>query len=151
MTNLFTSQVAEVQLIYKNKVKTSERKKITMSSQAVEILKPFYDDVIEYKEVFYCLFLNQANHVLAISKISEGGLNATVVDLKMIFQYALKVNAQGIILSHNHPSGNKAISDADMKITKQIIEAGKIMQVQILDHLIITSEGYTSFQDEGVI
>lgn len=151
MNNLINNQVSEIQILYKNKVKASERIKITLSSHADKVLRPFYEDDMDYKELSFAIFLNRANHVLAFSKISEGGLCSTVIDQKLLFQYALKVNAQSIILSHNHPSGNKDASEADKQLTKKIIEAGKIMQIQILDHIILTSEGYTSFQDEGLM
>jgi len=151
MNNLINSQVSEVEITYKNKVKASDRITVTQSVHAFTALLPYYENFIDHKEASFAVFLNRANHILAISKISEGGLCSTVIDLKLLFQYALKVNAQNIIISHNHPSGNKTISEADLKLTRRIVEAGKIMEIQILDHIILTSEGYTSFQDEGIM
>jgi DNA repair protein RadC len=151
MNNLINNQVSEVEITYKNKVKASDRVKITNSIHAINVLEPFYENYIDYKEVSFAIFLNKANHVLAVSKISEGGLCSTVIDQKILFQYALKVNAQSIIISHNHPSGNKTPSEADKKITNQMINAGLILEIKILDHLILTNEGYTSFAEEGLI
>jgi DNA repair protein RadC len=151
MNNLINNQVSEVEITYKNKVKASDRVKITNFIHAINVLEPFYENYIDYKEVSFAIFLNKANHVLAVSKISEGGLCSTVIDQKILFQYALKVNAQSIIISHNHPSGNKTPSEADKKITNQMVNAGLILEIKILDHLILTNEGYTSFAEEGLI
>jgi len=95
------------------------------------------------------LLLNRANRVLGFVKISEGGVSGTVVDPKKIFQIALKANASGIILAHNHPSGNTTPSASDESITAKIVAAGKFLEISVLDHLIITSEQYFSFSDEG--
>ena len=151
MNNLYNNQVSEVEITYKNKIKASDRIKITSSIHAVNVLEPFFENYIDYKEVSFAIFLNKANHVLAVSKISEGGLCSTIIDQKILFQYALKVNAQSIIISHNHPSGNKTPSEADKKITTQMIHAGNILEIKILDHVILTSEGYTSFAEEGLM
>ena len=95
------------------------------------------------------MLLNTANKPLGICKISEGGLSSTTVDVRNIFQTALKANAANVILFHNHPSGNLRPSEADRSITKKIIEAGKVMDIKVLDHVIMTAESYFSFTDEG--
>ena len=97
------------------------------------------------------MLLNRANKVLGFSKISSGGTSGTLVDVKIIFQIALKSNASSIILGHNHPSGNLKPSDADIRITRTIKEAGKMMEIPLVDHLILTDENYYSFADEGMI
>jgi DNA repair protein RadC len=89
--------------------------------------------------------------VLGYCQISAGGLNGTVADVRIIMQTALKSNACSIILSHNHPSGNLVPSEADKDLTKKIREAGKFLDIPALDHLIITSESYFSFADEGLM
>ncbi|HHT9135832.1 MAG TPA: JAB domain-containing protein [Candidatus Wunengus sp. YC60] len=143
-------QVAEVEISYKTKVKPKDRIKITTSQNAYEALKRCYDpDKIEHIEQFYILLLNRSNSVLGFSKISQGGLSATIADIRLIFQIALKANAHSIILSHNHPSGNLKASQDDIAMTKQIAEAGKILDIKVLDHIIVTSESYLSLQDEG--
>ena len=95
--------------------------------------------------------MNKANRVLGISKISEGGLSGTVVDPKRIFQVALKANATSIIMAHNHPSGNVQPSEADLKITRKCRDAGALLDIAVLDHIILTADHYTSLADEGTL
>jgi DNA repair protein RadC len=97
------------------------------------------------------MFTNRANKVLGIFELSTGGVSGTVADPKLIFAAALKVAASGLILSHNHPSGNLQPSQADIDLTRKIKEAGKLLEIQLLDHIILTTEGYYSFADEGLI
>lgn len=97
------------------------------------------------------LFLNRANKVLGYYLISVGGITGTVVDTRSIFQTALKANACSIILAHNHPSGNPLPSDADKLITRKLKEAGEVLDINLLDHLILLPEGYTSMADEGML
>lgn len=108
-------------------------------------------DLIDYKEVFYIILLNNSNEVLGISKISEGGITGTVVDVRLVFQIALKSHAVGMILAHNHPSGTLKPSQADISLTKKLKNAGEILDVKVLDHLIITTENYFSFADENIL
>jgi len=97
------------------------------------------------------MLLNRANKVLGIAQISQGGISGTVTDVRIILQYALKANASGIILCHNHPSGNMEPSESDLKITSKLKEAAIIHDITLLDHLIITNEGYHSLADNGYI
>jgi DNA repair protein RadC len=97
------------------------------------------------------MLLNRSNRVLGISCISKGGISGTVVDVKIILQTALKANASGLIISHNHPSGNLTASSEDIKITVKLKNACKLLDLSLLDHLIITDEGYLSFADEGML
>ena len=146
------TQVAEIELIYKSKVKASERPKVTTSSDAYHLLKQNWDEnKIEFVEQFKVLFLNRANKVLAIYELSTGGVSGTVADPKLVFSAALKVNASNIILCHNHPSGNIKPSAADEQLTRKIKEAGKYLDLPVIDHLIITNESYYSFADEGLL
>ena len=144
-------KVSEIEITYKNAVKPSDRPKISCSKDAFELLKNCWSDKIEYVEEFYVLLLNKANKVLGVSKISEGGTSGCLVDPKRIFQTALKSNASGIILSHNHPSGNLIPSDADCKITRKVKEIGMLLEIAVLDHIIISADGYYSFADEGTL
>ena len=144
--------VAEVSLTYLTKVKPSDRPAIKNSHDAHKIFFDSWDQsTIEHKETFKMLLLNRANKVLGITTISEGGLSGTVTDVRLIYQYAIKGNASGIIIAHNHPSGNISPSESDMKITNKIKEAGNLLDIQLLDHIIITPEMdlYRSFADEG--
>jgi DNA repair protein RadC len=145
------NQLAEVTVSYNPKVKPSQRIKISNSKNAEEVLRKVYKGDLEYREKFYILLLNRANKVLGWCKISEGGITGSVADVRLIFQTALKTHATSIILCHNHPSGNLNPSDADIELTRRIREAGKILDIQVLDHLIITAESYFSFADDGII
>ena len=145
-------EVAEIQLAYKSNVKPSQRPKITGSKDAYQVFKESWDDSrLELVEQFKAMFTNRANKVLGILEVSTGGISGTVADPRLIFVAALKICASGVILSHNHPSGNLAASQADMELTRKIKEAGKFLEIQLLDHIIITSEGYFSFADEGLV
>ena len=148
---IINQKVAEIEIVYRNKVKASDRVKISRSNDCFELLKSFWGDKLDYCEQFYLLLLNRSNIVLGISKISEGGVSGTVVDPKRIFQVALKSNASNLILAHNHPSGNTNPSEADRKLTRKIKDAGLLLDISTLDHLIITSDGYYSFADQGEI
>lgn len=144
-------KVAEVQLSYKPEIKPSQREKIASSETAYKLLRPFYEDYMEHREVFFVILLNRNNKVLGVFKLSEGGVAGTVADSKLLYQAAILANASAIILSHNHPSGSTMPSEADRRLTRDIINAGKLFDIKILDHLIMTEEGYLSFADEGLI
>jgi len=145
--------ISEVRLVYRTKVKASERLKVKCSKDAFDIFMENWDqDSIEHIEEFKLMLLTRSNKVLGIASISKGGINGTVTDVRIILQYAIKANASGIIICHNHPSGNVEPSESDITITRKIKESGCIMDVQLLDHLIIVPEGgYYSMGDEGLI
>ena len=146
------NQIAEVELIYRSKVKASERPKITHSKDAYVIFKTNWDEnKIELQEQFKVMLLNRANKVLGIYEVSTGGMTGTVADPKLIFAAALKAGACGIILVHNHPSNNLKPSIPDEQLTLKIKEGGKLLDIKLLDHLIISSEGYLSMADEGLV
>lgn len=143
-------QVAEIELVYRTNVKPSERPRITSPKDSAELLKALWNpDKLEFVEQFRILLLNRANRVLGIVDISTGGITGTVADPKIIFSAALKANACAIILSHNHPSGNTQPSLADQQLTTKIKEAGKFLDMKVLDHIIISTEGYYSFAEQG--
>lgn len=145
-------QVAEIQLSYRQKVKPSEMPKIASSRDAYDILLQGWDqDKISLQEQFKVLFLNRAHKVLGQLELSTGGVSGTVADPKIIFVAALRAMASGIIISHNHPSGNLTASQSDIDLTKKLKEAGKFLELQLLDHIIVTTEGYFSFADEGML
>ena len=153
MKNLEISIVNEVCLKYKTKIKPSELPKINGSCDCVNIFRSIeiYNNNIDIYECFYCMYLSKANKVLSVMLISEGGISGTVVDLKKILAPAILQHASGIIISHNHPSGNLNPSQPDIDMTKKIKEAAKLIDVQLFDHIILTSEEYLSFSDEGLI
>ena len=145
-------QVAEVELVYRTKVKPSQRPKITTSVDAYEILQKIWNrDKIELVEEFKVLLLNRSNKVLGVLDASSGGITGTVADPRIILTAAIKANAVGIILSHNHPSGSVKPSRADEELTVKIREAARFLDMTVLDHIIISSEGYYSFADEGLL
>ena len=120
------------------------------SRDAYDLMLPNWTD-IEYTESFFIILLNRSNKVLGVCKISIGGLAGTVTDPKKIFQTALKANASSLILTHNHPSGNLSPSKSDNEITKKCVNAGKFLDLLVLDHIIVTRHGYFSFADEGLL
>lgn len=128
---------------------SNERPKITSSKDAYDVIKADLLDIPH--EEFWILLLNRANRVIRKSQISQGGIAGTVADPKIIFKLALDDLASGIILAHNHPSGNLTASQADLDLTKKLKEAGKLLDIQVLDHLIVAGQKYFSFADEGLI
>lgn len=145
-------EVSEIQLTYRNKVKLSLRPTVSKSKDAAKILRQNWnEDTIEFIEEFRVMFLNRANQVLGISLLSTGGQAGTTVDPKIVFAAALKANAATIVISHNHPSGQLKPSDADLGITKRLVQAGLFLDLPVVDHIILTSEGYYSFADNGLI
>jgi DNA repair protein RadC len=148
----FMPQMAEVEIYYKTKIKAKEQPRITSSTDIRDYLRQIWNPMkIEYVEEMMIIVLNRANHILGWAKVSQGGLAGTVVDAKVIFQIALKANASAIIISHNHPSGNLKPSSADISLTKKIVEAGKNLDLPLLDHIIMASDSYYSFADEGML
>jgi DNA repair protein RadC len=144
--------VSEIELIYKTKVKNSERPQIKSSKDAYKLALSVWDcNKIELFEQFKLLFMNQAHKALGIYEISSGGITGTIVDLRLIFSAALKANATSLIMIHNHPSGNLTASDADKQITQKVKEAGKLLDITLLDSLIITTKSYYSFADESAL
>jgi len=146
----YNGDTPEITLKYKSS--GLKKTKITSSETAYEMFKQMYDaDTLEYCESSIVIYLNRANNSIGWQKISQGGITGTVVDLRMILGTALKCGATGIILSHNHPSGNLLPSGADDKLTKQIKSACEIMEFSLIDHLIITTDEYYSYADQGKI
>lgn len=132
------------------------RRKETLTKSNPRINSP--QDVYEYmtgdlldleKEEFWVIFLNRANSVIKKMPISSGGISGTTVDPRIIFKEAIACLASGIVLIHNHPSGNLKPSESDLRITKKLFEGGKLMDVSILDHIIFSNDGFYSFKDEG--
>jgi DNA repair protein RadC len=145
--------VSEVRLVYRTKIKASERLQVKCSKDAFDIFIGSWElDSIEHFEEFKLMLLTRSNKVLGIASISKGGINGTVTDVRIILQYAIKANASGIIICHNHPSGNLQPSESDLTITRKIKESGNLMDIQLLDHLlIIPEEKYCSMADEGLL
>lgn len=162
-SNLFSSQlimqvdqnylpVSELKLIYKQNFKTSGRPKINNSIDSYNILLSSWDkDLIDFIEEFKILLLNTANKVIGCLGISRGGFRGTIADPRVIFAAALTGCASSIVLAHNHPSGNLKPSDQDIFLTNKLKNGGLLLDIVVIDHIIITSEGYYSFADQGMI
>lgn len=147
---IFESEIAEVQISYSHKIKPSLQVKVLTSGDAYKHVLPLWEN-IDFRESFAILLLSRAQKVLGLCWISKGGVSGTVVDPKIIFQAALKANASCILLIHNHPSGQLNASDADIRLTRKLKDAGAFLDITVVDHIIITSESYYSMADEGII
>lgn len=146
------TKVAEVELVYKTKVKASERPKINSSKDIYEIIRQLWDaNKIDMLEEFKVLLLNRGNRIIGVYEVSSGGITGTVADPRLILAAALKSLSVGIVLCHNHPSGNLTPSRADEQLTRKIKEAATYHDITVLDHIILTSEGFLSFADEGLL
>ena len=148
---LITSKLAEIKVAYFTKVKFKDMQKITSSRDCEFVLRNIWSPQLELREEFYLLLLNRANKVVGWHCISQGGLDSTVADIRIIFSITLKCVATGIIVAHNHPSGNLKPSETDIALTRKIKEAGKLLDITLFDHIILTNEGYYSFADEGLL
>ena len=139
--------------IKKFELKTSqtdlEQVKISKSEDAADFIRQFYSDDIEIYESFFILLMNRANKVTGYAKISQGGVCGTIVDKKIILKYIVDSLASGVIIAHNHPSGNTSPSDSDIRITKEIRQLCELVDSTLFDHIILTSESFYSFADNG--
>lgn len=145
----FKTHLNEIQAKYIKKDQPNA--KITSSKCAEEVLRNVFPIDLNHREAFIVLYLNRANNTVGYNITSLGGLSSTGADSRVIFQHALLCNASSMVLCHNHPSGNLKPSEADIQVTNKIKELGKLLDVQVLDHLIISEEGFYSFADEGLI
>ena len=126
-----------------------QKTKITTSESASKVIRQFYFDDINIYESFFILLLNRANNTTGFAKISQGGTAGTVVDIKIIAKYAVESLSSAVIICHNHPSGNKQPSEADINITKKIKDALLLLDIKLIDHIIITENDLYSFADNG--
>lgn len=147
------SKVAEIKISYLPKFNASERPRVTSSKEGFDIMFQYWNkDTIAFQEEFKILLLNHYGRVLGYYHIGTGGMAGVVVDAKLIFRAALKACASSILLFHNHPSGNRKPSPEDLRITERLVEVGKLLDLRVLDHQIITPDhDYFSFADEGLI
>ncbi|RKS98044.1 RadC family protein [Chryseobacterium defluvii] len=127
----------------------SEKPVISNSNDAYNVFRNQLSDL--RTEEFWAVFVNQSNKIIHLSRLTQGGISQSVVDVRILFKTALDHLATGVIIAHNHPSGSLKPSREDMTITQKIKEAGKFLSVQLLDHLIITQDSYFSFSDEGLL
>jgi DNA repair protein RadC len=143
--------IPEIKISFKvDKVKKSEMTQISTSKQGYDVLREVFNaDTIDWLEEAIVLCLNNASKVVGFYKLSTGGVTGTVMDPRIIFTVALNCGASGIVIAHNHPSGTLKPSQNDIDITYKIREGGKLLNIKLLDHIIVTDEGYYSFGDDG--
>lgn len=151
MQNLIIPEI-QFSLSYVNQVKQSELRQITSSQDCEDVLRiVFNSSTFLWREEMLLLCLNRANKVVGYYRVSVGGVSGTVCDPKVIFTIALNSGASAIVLAHNHPSGNLTPSEADKALTKKIKEVGALLEVQLIEHMILTHESYYSFADNGTL
>ena len=144
------SNIAEIQISYSHKTEKKFRIIIKNSKDAYTSFLSCWDmDLIELQEEFKILLLNTSNEVLGIHSLSKGSTRGTVVDLKLLYAIALKSNAIGVIIAHNHPSGALKPSRSDLELTKKIKKSGELLDIKLLDHLVITKDDFYSLADRG--
>ena len=133
----------------RNSSEYQEKKKIVQPSHIYEYLKPDLMDLTH--EEFWIVLLRRDNSVISKQAVSSGGVSGTVADPKVIYKKALDKMASGIVVAHNHPSGNLQPSEADIRLTRKLKEAGMLLDIQFTDHIIFTDKGYFSFAEEGIL
>ncbi|WP_185211418.1 JAB domain-containing protein [Sphingobacterium mizutaii] len=149
MKNLMN--VSEISVEFKPKFKLSECPQVSSSKEAFQIFKNVWDEgLMTFLEEFKVILLNNANRVLGVVDIAMGGKDYVPVDMKVIFSIALKASASKIILAHNHPSEKLVASSHDIAITKKAVECGKLLDIEVCDHLILSNHSYISLRDEGM-
>ena len=147
MKKTYKSTISEYSLKYtKSEI---QKTKVTTSESASNVIRKFYFDDINIYESFFILLLNRANNTTGFAKISQGGTAGTVVDIKIIAKYAVESLSSAVIICHNHPSGDKRPSDADLNITRRIKDALLLLDIKLIDHIIITENDFYSFADNG--
>jgi DNA repair protein RadC len=144
--------VTEIEISYKSKIKPSERRKVLSVKDAYHVFRESWNEnTIDLIEEFKVLMVNNRKRVLGIYTASQGGIALVSVDIRLVFACALKLCTCGIIICHNHPSGSLKPSVSDKQLTERFRAAGKLLDIHLLDHLLISSEGYYSFADEGLL
>lgn len=145
-----TLSFPQVSVNYKDS--DASRRIIVKSSQSsYDIFKEAYEECMQHHEECWVMFLNQANRLIGVSCISKCGISQTVVDIRIIMQTALLSHASGIILSHNHPSGNMVASSSDNALTSRLKKACELLDIRLLDHIILSESEYMSYADEGML
>ena len=140
---------AAVELYKRVNIKQAERRQIISSETVCDILKPLIGDI--EKEEFWAIYLNQSNRVIRKERLSAGGITGTHVDVLLIMKEAILCNATGMIIAHNHPSGNEKPSKEDNLITEQVKKAAETLNIRLIDHVIVTSNTYYSYMDNGML
>ena len=140
---------AAIELHKRLQIKQAERQQVISSDTVCDILRPLIGDI--EKEEFWAVYLNQSNRIIRRERLSVGGIAGTYVDIRLIMKEAILCNATGMIISHNHPSGNENPSPEDNRITEQIKKAADSLNIRLTDHIIITSNTYYSYVENGML
>ena len=149
---LIDSRIAEISVSYSHPVRYDDRIKMTSLAPVISVLRYVWDErTIELYESFKVILLNRNNRLLGVASIAEGGITNTVVDVRILFAIALKTTAVGIILAHNHPSGNINPSESDRFLTKKIVEGANLLEIMVMDHIIITKDNHYSFKEHDIM
>jgi DNA repair protein RadC len=127
------------------------KSKIRTGQDAADFIRKFYGDDLTLFESFYLLLLNRGNNTIGYAKISQGGITGTVVDQRIVCKYAIDSLATGVILAHNHPSGNINPSESDKSMTRNLQQCLRVFDIQVLDHIILTEDSFFSFANEGLL
>lgn len=144
--------MSTIKLYELKKIQTDfPKEKINSQIQSAEFIRNFYGDDLEIFESFFILLMNRQNQTIAYAKISQGGITGTLVDVRLIAKYAVESLATSIILAHNHPSGNKMPSEQDIRLTKKVKDALLILDINVVDHIILTADSFYSFFEAGLI
>lgn len=144
--------MCEMTIGYRLKLPVSQMPQISNSTDVVRYLRDIWnEDQIQYREEFYIVCVTRSQKVIGWVNVSKGGVAGTIADPKIIFQHALKSNSSGILLCHNHPSGNTKPSQQDIDLTDKLIKAGKLLDIKILDHIILTDSEYLSMAEDGIM
>jgi DNA repair protein RadC len=146
------SNVSEIEISYTPTQLSFNRQTIKCSNDFYEVFKQLFDaKLLNVREECFAIFLNRSNRIAGWYKVSSGGITGTVVDIRLTLSIALKSLSSGLLIAHNHPSGNLMPSSIDKGLTVKLKEAANLMDIKLIDHLIITNEGYYSFADEGEV
>ena len=140
---------AAVELYKRVQIKQAERQQVVSSETACNIFRPLIGDI--EREEFWAVYLNKSNRIIRKERLSVGGIACTYVDIRLIMKEALLCNATGMIISHNHQSGNEKPSKEDNLITEQVKKAADTLNIRLIDHIIITSNTYYSYMDNGML
>jgi len=152
MTEKFKTNISEISLTYKRKVRADDRPQVSCSKDAEKLFRENWNNLtINLFEEFKILLLDTNNKCMGIVTISQGGVSGTIVDAKLVFVSALKARACTLILGHNHPSGNLTPSNADISLTERLVKGAGYLGLKVLDHLILSDCDYNSFADNNLL
>lgn len=145
----FEMQVSEYTIAYKQL--STVKHFVKCPDDAYNIIKPYFAEYEGIKEAFFALYMNKANQVIGVHKVSEGTISGCLVDIRLIANPAVELLASSVILFHNHPSGNSKVSEADKKTTQKAKEALKLFDIEVVDHIILLENNFTSLSEQGLL